>query len=416
MLSILIIEDTPEKLASIKEVINNFSETNIEFIIVNDTKQALDKLSSNYYDLMLLDMYIPFEWGCGESDPKNAVELLQLIAEDEDLISPLSTLAITKKEDINVEIKKKLDQLTISLLQYSEKSDAWKPQLHNRLKSMMHAKKSLFNKQEYEYDVAIINALQEPEHSQMKRVFGCEWINISYPLDDFNNYYEGYLVNKDGRRIKCISTYANQMGSIASSALTSKIIYNFRPRYLFMTGIAAGVSPNSMNYGDILVASEVYDGASGKIKTNVESGKPIFEPDVRQKSIDSEFNNIIMRLKCDQPLLNSIADRYQTKAGKPQAQLSIHIGPMASVPAVLSCTDEIEKIKIHGRKLQGIEMEAYGMFYAASNAIKPLPQIVASLKSISDFADVKKDDNYQEYASYTSAALLKYILENELNF
>ena len=56
------------------------------------------------------------------------------------------------------------------------------------------------------------------------------------------------------------------------------------------------------------------------------------------------------------------------------------------------------------------------MFYAASNAIKPLPQIVASLKSISDFADVKKDDNYQEYASYTSAALLKFILENELDY
>ena len=61
-------------------------------------------------------------------------------------------------------------------------------------------------------------------------------------------------------------------------------------------------------------------------------------------------------------------------------------------------------------------MESYGMFYAAYNAIKPLPKIVASIKSVSDFADIKKNDNYQEYASYTSAALLKYILENELSF
>lgn len=416
MLSILIIEDTPEKLASIKDVIKGILGNAQEPIVVNDVKHALDKLSNNYYDLLIVDMFIPFEWGTGDANPQNAIDLLQQLPQDEDLISPLSVLSITKKEDLADEFKNKLEQLTITLLQYKENSDSWKPQLQNRLKTILLAKKSLYNNQEYDYDVAIINALQEPEHSQMMRVLGCEWINISYPLDDFNNYYEGYLVNKDRRSIKCISTYANQMGSIASSALTSKIIYNFRPKYLFMTGIAAGVSPNSMNYGDILVASEVYDGASGKIKTNVESDKPIFEPDVRQKTVNPEFINIITRLKSDKKLLNSISDNYPTNAGKPTTQLAIHIGPMASVPAVLSCKQEIDKITTHGRKLQGIEMESYGMFYAASSAIKPLPQIVASIKSVSDFADIKKSDDYQEYASYTSAALLKHILLNELDF
>ena len=114
--------------------------------------------------------------------------------------------------------------------------------------------------------------------------------------------------------------------------------------------------------------------------------------------------------------MNSISDNYTTSIGKPTTQLAIHLGPMASVPAVLSCKQEIDKIVTHGRKLQGIEMESYGMFYAACNAINPLPKIVASLKSISDFADSKKNDNYQEYASYTSAALLKYIIENELSY
>lgn len=416
MLSILIIEDTPEKLASIKEVINGFSETNIESTVVNDTKQALDKLSNNYYDLLLVDMYIPFEWGVGDANPNNAIELLQQLSEDEDLIFPLSILAITKKEDLAEEYKIKLEQLTVTLLHYKENSDSWKPQLKNRLKSMLQAKKSLYNKQEYDYDVAIINALQEPEHAQLKKVFGCDWNSVLYPLDGFNNYYEGFLVNKDDKKVRCIITYANQMASIASSALTTKIIYNFRPKYLFMTGIAAGVSPDSMNYGDILIASEVFDGASGKIKTDNNTGETVFEPDVRQKTVDSEFINIVTRLKSDRTLLNKIYDNYPTKIGKPTSQLAIHLGPMASVPAVLSCKQEIDKIITHGRKLKGIEMEAYGMFYAACSAIKPLPQIVASLKSVSDFADTKKTDNYQEYASYTSAALLKYIIENELSF
>lgn len=416
MLSILIIEDTPEKLSSIKEVINGFSESNIEIIVVNDIKQAMVKLSNSFYDLLLIDMYIPFIWGEGELDPKNAINFLKQLAEDEDLISPLSILAITKKEELDAEYKSILEQLTVTLLQYKENCDSWKPQLHNRIKSMLHAKRGLFNKQNYEYDVAIINALQEPEHAQMKKVFGCEWNSIGYPMDEFNNYYEGCLINKGDRKIRCVATYANQMASIASSALTTKIIYNFRPKYLFMTGIAAGVSPDSMNYGDILIASEVFDGASGKIKTDKNTGETIFEPDVRQKTVNSEFVNIVTRLKSDRTLLNTISDNYPINTGKPKTQLAIHLGPMASVPAVLSCRQEIDKIITHGRKLQGIEMESYGMFYAACCAIKPLPQIVASIKSISDFADIKKNDDYQEYASYTSAALLKHILINELDY
>ena len=415
MLSVLIIEDTQEKIASIKDIIDNLSEK-IEYEIVNDAKNTIYKLSDKYYDLLLVDIHIPFEWG-DNAEPQIAIDLIKQIIEDDDLNTPFSILSITKKEDLKEEYKKELERLTVTILQYKENNDTWKHQLREKLKSLSSAKKSLYYQKDYDYDIAIINALQEPEHSQLINVFGGyeKWKRIQHPMDDFNNYYECILEIKN-KKIRCIATYANQMASIASSALTTKIIYNFRPKYLFMTGITAGISNGNMNFGDILVASEVYDGASGKIKTNKENGNTIFEPDVRQKSTNTEFINIITRLKSDNQLLSNIANRYPSRQGKPNTELNIHIGPMASVPAVLSSKEEIDKIKNHGRKLQGIEMEAYGMFYAASCAIKPLPKFVASLKSVSDFADIQKNDNYQEYASYTSAALLKYIIENELDF
>lgn len=414
MLSILVIEDSPEKIGSINDIINNFSEE-IEFNVAHDIQEALNKLSSDYYDLLLLDLFIPFSWG-QNSSPQNAINLVQQLSQDEDLKYPLSILAITKADDIEENYLNVLEQHTISLLQYKENSDIWKHQLKNRLQALISTKRNLYYRLGYNYDVAVINALQEPEHSQLKTVFGCQWNRISFDNDDFNNYYEGIINNKNGRKIRCISTYANQMASIASSALTTKIIYNFRPRYLFMTGIAAGIDSGKMNYGDILVASEIHDGASGKIRTNVEDGGSIFEPDIRQKILKADFTTIITRLQSDRAVLDNIANNYPTKIGKPSTQLAIHLGPMASVPAVISNMDEINKLKTPVRKLQGIEMESYGVFYAAENAIKPLPEIVASLKSISDFADSKKNDNYQEYASYTSAALLKYIIENELTF
>lgn len=419
MLSILIIEDTPEKIAAIKgiisETISGYTEYKVE--VVQDIKNASLRLAKDCYDLMLVDMYIPYEWENNNPDPRYAIEFIQQLHADEELHVPFSILAITKIEDIDSNIKRKLEQQAIFLLQYSVNSDVWKLQLRNRLKILLAAKRNIFYRSEYDYDVAIINALQTPEHSQLKSVFGDGWRRVMFPLDDFNNYYEKVIETKDRQSVRCVVTYANQMASIASASLATKMIYNFRPKYLFMTGIAAGISQETMNYGDILIASEVFDGASGKIRTNKESGQPVFEPDIRQKPIDAELLNIFNRLQSDRNLLTSIYEAYPITTGKPNTQLSIHIGPIASVPAVISNKQEIDKLKIQGeRKLKGVEMEAYGMFYAACNAIKPLPKFVATLKSISDFADAEKNDLYQEYAAFTSASLLKYLIINELKY
>ena len=47
-------------------------------------------------------------------------------------------------------------------------------------------------------------------------------------------------------------------------------------------------------------------------------------------------------------------------------------------------------------------MEIYGMYYAAYCALNPKPKFVA-MKSVSDFANQRKNDEYHDYASYTSA-------------
>ena len=45
------------------------------------------------------------------------------------------------------------------------------------------------------------------------------------------------------------------MGMCAASTLTMKLIENFHPRYIVMTGIAAGVKDgDNINLGDILIA------------------------------------------------------------------------------------------------------------------------------------------------------------------
>lgn len=130
--------------------------------------------------------------------------------------------------------------------------------------------------------------------------------------------------------------------------------------------------------------------------------------------LDADMQATVTRIQQDRDLLNEIEQGFPYNAGKPDTRLQVHLGPIASVPAVLSSKDEVDKIQKHCRKLLGIEMEGYGVFYAANNSAHPRPKYTMLIKSVSDYADPDKTDNYQEYAMYTSAAFARHIILNEL--
>src|SRR5262249_40562810 len=93
----------------------------------------------------------------------------------------------------------------------------------------------------------------------------------------------------------------------------------------------------------------------------------------------------------------------------PNHELRLLIGPIASGSAVLADGQVVAEIKNQERNLLGIEMECYGLFAAASLAAYPRPTTLV-FKSVCDFADPDKNDNFQDYASYTSANALRLFL------
>lgn len=53
----------------------------------------------------------------------------------------------------------------------------------------------------------------------------------------------------------------------AACALSAKLIHHFRPQYLIMVGIAAGVALSDMEeqiYGDVIVADMIWNYSDGK--------------------------------------------------------------------------------------------------------------------------------------------------------
>ncbi|WP_081783652.1 phosphorylase family protein [Xylanibacter brevis] len=415
MLKVLIVDDTQEKIIEIRRVLTGFVDEPDDVPICGSIRDALKACSNTRYDLVILDLFIPYKAG-EDPNPTNAQSFLKLIKEDDDYICPVFVIGITRAQDLT-EYKSFFEAETMQVLYYADNDDTWKGQLNNRLNYLTGVKRKLGITYEYDYDVAIINALQTPEHEIMKETLGTEWKEVNLDDDKTTTYYATVLKGDGGENIKCVSCYASQMASIASAALTTKMILRFHPRYLFMTGICAGLKGNNIGFGDVLVASQVWDGMSGKFKElNKEDADPemIFEPDYRQITLDADMQNIINRLKDKKELLAQIKDGFS--GAKPDTPLNIHVGPMTSVPAVIASEKKIADLKAHARKLIGIEMESYGVFYAAEQAHRLRPKYTISIKSASDLADKDKTDIYQPYASYTSAAIMKYIIENELEF
>lgn len=414
MLSILIIDDTEDKRKDLREFLTGrFPEIHQNDIDeAETTTEGLDKIVENQYDLVLLDLFIKNRKG-GNPDPQNAINLLDQIHEMKLVNCPAHILGITRMTEINETQKATFDNYLWSLLFYGEEYNGWESKLEAKIRYLIKSKLQLSGRQSYNYDVAIVNALQELENGMIRSWTDSEWKKVEMPIDTSTNYYETVL-EPEGRKIRCITTYADRMGMTASAVLTTKIINIFRPRYIFMTGISACVSNKKAGVGDIIVAQSVIDGASGKY--SVEDKEHVFVPDYQSIETNPDFISIINRLKENDELLTKIRKTVRANVKAINADLKIHTGPVASVPAVIADKDVIEDIKGQERKLLGLEMEAYGMYYAASHSVLPHPKFCAVLKSATDFADEHKGDEYQPYGAMTSAELLYHIVMNDLDY
>lgn len=415
MLRIILIDDAAEKISRYKELLSEFNEINTDCVdVATSLTEAEEKMADTQYDLAVLDLYLPLRYG-DDPHPDNAVTLLRDLTSDEDLKMPFNIVGITRWKDADPKYKDFFEDLLLAYIVYEQGNDNWKNRLRQKITFLLKAQRSVQEQLITNYDVAIVNAL-ESENLKVRESFGLDgWQEETIPADLSTTFYTKRYTMANGKQIRIVTCYALQMASTASAALTTKLIYNYRPKYLFMTGIAAAVDRGDVNLGDVLVASKVWDGASGKIKTD-EEGNDIFYPDYHELTLDPDVQGIVKRIAADRGVLNSIEESYQFKQGKPDTKLSLHLGPIASVPAVLSSKEEVSKIKVHCRKLLGIEMEGYGVFYAANNSARPRPLYTVLIKSVSDYADPEKSDNYQDYAMYTSAQVAKHVICNHLEY
>jgi nucleoside phosphorylase len=190
------------------------------------------------------------------------------------------------------------------------------------------------------------------------------------------------------------------MGMTAACVTACKAVERWRPRFLVMTGIAAGTQ-KKQNHGDILVAEAAYDYGSGKICENA-GGKRTFIPSPSQLRIDPELQAILQRWEREQLQMDVIRKAwYSVQPTSPK----LILGVLATGAAVVQDKKHVLDIMSKSRKVVGLDMEAYAVFQASHLARAPRPRILVA-KSVSDFADKRKKDDWQQYAAFTSARFI----------
>lgn len=408
MINILVADDRQKKQSDIKKTLDQyFVERQDVFVeYVQDVVNAKKIMCEKNVDILILDLYLPMSYENGP-DQNGGISLVKQTIKSAKYKYPDYVISLSEYKDAMKVFKKETGKVHKAIF-YEENNTAWSDELTETLDFVIPCIENKFGNRCYNYDIAIVCALEE-EFDYVKKILS-DIKRITLPFDD-HIYFEGTVMKED-KKIKVIAANAIQMGMVAMASLTTNVIHNFTPQYVAMPGIAAGIKKKT-NLGDAVVAEFTWDYGAGKEITS-ENGYGRHLNTFQPIQTDPTLLSKMRCLKQDKTFLDSIAEGFNGKV--PDTKFKIVIGPMATGAAVIADPKKVQDImENQTRNVVAIEMEAYGMYYAAHWSVRPKPKFL-TVKSICDYADEKKDDDYHEYAAYTSVKVLDKLIKKYLEF
>jgi nucleoside phosphorylase/CheY-like chemotaxis protein len=410
MISTLVIDDDAIKREHIVQAIRSIPELAKEDIsTAGDLVQARDLLSKRFFDLLILDILLPPIPGA-KPTPEAGIQFVKELRLSNTLIKPAHVIGLTAFDSAVTGATPAFTDELWKVIKYDPTTTGWSTQLKTKVLYLLQSKREVQSGKvaSYDFDLGILTALWRPE---LKAV-------LELPLawekriiaNDPTEYYVG-APKIGAQTAQVVAASCSQMGIASAAVLAMKLINHFRPRYLAVCGIAAGVKDAGVNLGDILIVEQSWDYESGKRRAN-DQGEAVLQPDPHYIPIAADLRERFANCTGNDKYVREIEQSWT--AAKPHSPLRAILGPVATGAAVVQDSKIVAAVQDHARKLIGIEMETYGAFFAAQNCCKPRPTPLAA-KSVVDFADSQKNDSAQDYAAFTSAQYLwRFALENLL--
>lgn len=397
MIRILIVDDNNEKQRNIAKALDKVCDGREDIYItsVSCIIDAKNVLANTNIDIMILDICLPLRFSnCPMRD--GGIQMLNEVNGSDRYTYPRFVISLSEHEDLTKEFSLQTG-IVHTAIYYNITSNEWSIRFSECIKTAISIMTNNISKRSYDFDVAVICALKEELDFVKEDLNDVKEYRL--PDDDYI-FYAGYF-QKEDRKIKVIATQSTQMGMVPAASLTTRLIHNFIPRYIVMTGIAAGIK-DKVNMGDAVVAEYVWDYGAGK--EAIEGQDSVHRNTIQQIPLDTDIANMVRRLATDVAALAEIKNKFL--GTKPCTEFNVRMGPVATGAAVIANPDKVMMIQDQIRDVIAIEMEIYGVYYAARWALKPKPKYIA-IKSICDFADTEKNNDFHFYASFTSAKVFE---------
>lgn len=358
--------------------------------------------------LRFTDLGVPQPWATNE-------ELFQSVSVFEAYLRlELQKTIGSRPETLPLDVRTVLEKLQkelLEILQSEKVEQLFSAQAFNRNEPTEDAARQRI-------DILVIVAMQDPELNELLKV-----IDAPKHIKPFSNSshavcWQGTL---SGSNATVVAATQNDMGMANAAVLTTKLIIHLRPKYVVMTGIAAGMNEKTQQVGDVLVATHTYDLALGKRER--EEDFAVFKPKMYQKDVRDHFQHHgeVLASTRDSDFKNAIEETAKavidTRVCKRiiRKPFSVHPGPFGSGGTVIADQKEVETYKNGNAALIGFDMEAHAVATAVAECgLDERPQVLIA-KAICDFAggDKSKDkDAKQRLAARASAEYFRLFFLN----
>ncbi len=388
-MKVLVVDDEINKITALSDALRD-AGLHLNIVHRSTSNAARKALQEEDYDMLVIDLKLPSSLA-DKPTLDGGFELLDMLHLDENVSVPPDVIFFTAVDESLEMVRREACARGAILLEFSSPA-FWKPFLIAKVKQgLLRAKKRIPI-----VDIAIITALRKPELAAVLDL-PYDWREMRFEGDP-TVYFSGKFL-KAGREIFVVAASAHRKGMPSSASLAVKMAQKFRPKYLVMLGICAGM-PKKTNLGDIIIADPAWDYGSGKRALD-DSGARVFLSAPTQTPLDPHIRNVAEELSLRSDVVTKI--RASWTGSLPEGTLSARIGPMASGASVIADDEQARLIALQNRDVLGIEMEAYAVMAAVEYSGDPRP-IPIAIKSVCDFADPSKQDDWQGYAAHTSAA------------
>lgn len=395
MINILIIEDNKSKEEAILGVIapvvvaagGNISSC-------GSLVSARELLSVQCYDVIILDLVLPNRDG-EDPEPEGGVSLMEELAISKALIRPAHVIGLTAYDSAKSTSEKRFSEYLWYLIKYDSASDGWSTQLRQKIDYIISSYRHILSGRLplYDFDVGFLCALADPEMSALLRR-PWNWTLRKVPGEK-TLFHTGEIMI-GSRKLRVVAAVQPHMGNVSACSISERLIRNFRPRLMIMTGICGGGDSSSQELLDLVVAEEAILHDSGKL-TTVDRIVTLL-PDPKTIQIGSLVRSVMQDIRIQDLMIPALSREF----GLPSSRLlAVHFGPVASGNSVIAASEVVSSIRDRFRKLKGIEMEGYGFSFACTNSSNPAPEWIM-IKSICDFADTSKGNGHQSQAASIS--------------